>query len=82
MGDSGTKLPPGDARLMARCGEPAAAGDDDRDFIDFIESFAGAHHFGDRTDSSGTAGEGDGDGLGDFFLLHWQLLGMIRRCGV
>jgi hypothetical protein len=85
MDESGTKLPPGDARLMARWGfdDDDDDDDDDRpgDTNDTSDpSFAGALA-GDRKDCvSDGAGDDVGDDVGDgereprgLFLLHPQL---------
>ena len=86
MGESGTKLPPGDARLMARCGFEGPG--DTRDTND--SSFA--VFFGDRKDwdnDSDGVGDGVGDDVGDgdgvpwwVFLLHPQPGIWESACGV
>jgi hypothetical protein len=75
MGESGTKLPPGDARLMARWGFEGPGDTNDTNDSSF------AVLSGDRKDWDK---DGDGDGDGErrvvVFLLHPQL--GIRWVGV
>ena len=81
MGESGTKLPPGDARLMARWwGFEGPPGDtNDTNDSSFAVLFGGDRKDWDKD------GEGEGEGEGErrvvvvVFLLHPQL-GI--RCGV